>query len=127
MAIAQRSISSVLHDIIGNIQDIVRSEVRLAKTEITEELAKSRSAAVMFGAGALLVVFAALFLLLAAVYALSLVIPAWAAALIVGASVGAIAALCVSVGIKRFKTIRAAPKTAASMKENVEWAKQLTK
>ena len=127
MAIAERSISSVLHDIIGNIQDIIRSEVRLAKTEITEELAKSRSAVVMLGAGALLLVFCALFLLLAAVYALSLVVPAWAAALIVGAGIGAIAALCFSLGIKRFKTIRAAPKTAASIKENVEWAKQLTR
>ena len=127
MAIADRSISSVLHDIIGNIQDIVRSEMRLAKTEITEELAKSRSASVLLAIGAVLLMFCALFVLLAAVYALSLVIPAWAAALIVGASVGAIAALCVSVGINRFKTIRAAPKTAASMKENVEWAKQLTK
>jgi uncharacterized membrane protein YqjE len=127
MAIAERSISSVLHDIIGNIQDIIRSEVRLAKTEITEELAKSRSAAVMLGVGALLLIFAALFLLLATVYALSLVIPAWAAALIVALSVGVIAALCCSLGIKRFKSIRAAPKTAATMKENVEWAKQLTK
>jgi uncharacterized membrane protein YqjE len=127
MAIAERSISSVLHDIIGNVQDIIRSEVRLAKTEITEELAKSRNASVLLGVGGLLLIFSALFLLLAGVYALSLVMPAWAAALIVGVGVGAIAALFCALGIKRFKLIRAAPKTAASMKENVEWAKQLTK
>jgi hypothetical protein len=61
------------------------------------------------------------------VFALSLLVPEWAAALIVGAGVGAIAALFVGTGVKRFKAVRATPKTVASVKENVEWAKQLTK
>jgi uncharacterized membrane protein YqjE len=127
MPTAARPISAVLHDIIGNVQDIVRSELRLAKTEVSEELGKLGSAAVLLGVGALLVTFSAGFLLLAAVYALSLVMPGWAAALIVAVAAGAIAALCCGLGIKRVKAVRAAPKTAASMKENAEWAKQLTK
>jgi len=127
MSPADRSISAVLHDIVGNIQDIVRCEIRMAKSELTEELGKSRSAGVLVGIGALMLTFSALFLLLAAVYALSLLMPEWAAALIVGAGVGATAALCFSVGIKRLKAVRAAPKAVASMKENVEWARQLTK
>ena len=127
MSPADRTISAVLHDIVGNIQDIVRCEIRMAKTEITEELGKSRSAGVLVGIGALMLAFSALLLLLAAVYALSLLVPEWAAALIVGAGVGATAALCFGVGIKRFKAVRAAPKAVASVKESVEWAKQLTK
>jgi uncharacterized membrane protein YqjE len=127
MAIAERPISKVLHDIAGNIQDIVRSELRLAKTELTEELAKSRAAATLLGAGGLMLIFSALFVLLAIVYALSVVLPEWAAALIVGVGVGVIAVVCIGLGIKRFKTVRAVPKTAANVKENVEWAKQLTK
>jgi uncharacterized membrane protein YqjE len=127
MATAERPIASVLHDIVGNVQDIVRSEVRLAKTELREELKKSRPASVLLGVGALLLLFSVGFMLLAIVYALSLLMPGWAAALIVGLGVGAIAALCCGLGIARFKTMRAAPKTTASVKENVEWAKQLTK
>ena len=122
-----RPISAVLHDNVGNFQHIVRSEMRLAKTEFTEELAKSRSAAIWLGAGALLLIFSVVFVLLAAVYALSLVLPEWMAALIVGAGVGLIAALCVGLGISRFRRVRAAPKTTATLKENVEWAKQLTR
>lgn len=122
-----RPISAVLHDIVGNFQHIVRSEMRLAKTELSEELARSRSAAIWLGAGALLLAFSVLFALLAAVYALSLVLPGWMAALSVGAGVGLIAALCVGLGISRFKRARAAPQTAATLKENVEWAKQLTR
>ena len=122
-----RPISAVLHDIVGNFQHIVRSEVRLAKTELREQVRKSTSAGVMLGIGVVLLVFSVLFVLLAAVYALSLVVPAWMAALIVGAGLGLVAALCVAVGISRFKKVRAAPKTVASVKEDVEWAKQLTR
>ena len=71
--------------------------------------------------------FSVVFVLLAAVYALSLILPAWMAALIVGAGVGLIAALCVGLGISRLRRVRAAPRTAATLKENVEWAKQLTR
>jgi len=127
MTMANRPISAVLHDIVGNVQDIVRSELRLARTEISEELAKSRTAAMLLAVGALTLAFSVLFMLLAIVYALSAVMPGWAAALIVGAGVGVIAALCFGLGIKKFRAVRAAPKTAASVQENIEWAKQLTK
>ena len=127
MANADRPISSVLHDIVGNVQDIVRSELRLAKTELTEELAKARRGAVLLGIGTLMLWFSALLALLAIVYALSLVMPAWAAAAVVALGVGAIAAVFLTVGIKRLKTMRGVPKTAETLKENAEWAKQLTR
>lgn len=127
MAVETRPISAVLQDIVGNLQDIVRAEVRLARTEVSEEFAKARSAGVLCGAGAVLAILSATFLLLAIVYALSLVMPPWAAALIVAAGVGLVAMVTLRIGMKRFQTVNAAPKTAASLKENVEWAKQLTK
>jgi len=127
MAASPRPVADVLHDIAGNIQDIVHSELRLAKTELSEELGKSTSAAVLLGAGALLLTLSAVFVLLAIVYALSLVVAEWTAALIVGAGVGVIAAVCFGVGVKKFKAVRAAPQTVASIKENVEWAKQPTR
>jgi uncharacterized membrane protein YqjE len=123
----ERSISAVLHDIVGNVQNIVRSEIRLAKTEATEELGKARSAGVMLGVGALLLLLSAIFLLLSAVHALSLVMEEWAAALTVGAVVGVIAAFCCGAGMKRFKSVRPVPKTSATIKENVEWAKHPTR
>jgi uncharacterized membrane protein YqjE len=127
MAAAERSISTVLYDILGNVQEIIRSEMRLARTEFTEELGKLRSAGWLLGAGVLLAVFGVLFVLIAIVYALSLVIPAWAAALVVAAAVGVLAAIFLGAGFKRLKAVRAAPKAAAALKENVEWTKQLTR
>ena len=124
---AIRSIPDILHDVLANIQDIVRAEVRLAKAELGEELNAARSGALLIGAGAIAAIFSALFLLLACVYALGRVVPNWAAALIVAAAVGVAAAVTLGLGLKRFKTIQAAPKTAASLKENVRWAKQPTR
>jgi len=127
MRAADRPISAVLHDIVGNIQDIIRSELRMAKTELGEQLGKSRSAAILLGVGVLLLGCSVLFVLLAIVYALSLVMAGWAAALIVGAAVGLFAAVCLNLGIRKLQAMRAAPKTAESLKENVAWAKQLTR
>ena len=101
--------------------------MRLAKAELGEELNAARSGGLLIGVGAVAAIFSALFLLLACVYALGLVVPDWAAALIVAAAVGIAAAVTLGLGLKRLKTIQAAPKTAASLKENVRWAKQLTK
>jgi uncharacterized membrane protein YqjE len=127
MASAERSFSTVLRDIVANVQDIIRAEVRLAKTEATEELGKLGSASILLAVGVLMLTFSVLFMLLAIVYALSVTLPAWAAALIVAVGVGVIAALCCGLGVKRIKAVRAAPKTTATVKENVEWAKQLTR
>jgi hypothetical protein len=127
MAASIRSIPEILKDVLTNIQEIVRAEVRLAKAELGEELSRARSGGLLIAVGAVAAIFSALFLLLACVYVLGRVMPNWAAALMVAAAVGIAAAVMLSVGLKRFKTIQAAPKTAASLKENVRWAKELTK
>ena len=127
MVASIRSIPEILKDVLTNIQDIVRAEVRLAKAELGEELNRARAGGLLIGVGAVAAIFSALFLLLACVYVLGRLMPNWAAALIVAAAVGVAAAVTLGLGLKRFKTIQAAPQTAASLKENVRWAKELTK
>jgi uncharacterized membrane protein YqjE len=128
MSAEDRSLSEVLQDIIRNLQDIVRSEVRLARTEIREEAGKTKSSALLISAGAVTTLFALLFLLFTIVYALSLVMPSWAAALIVGSVLAVFAALLLMAGVRRFKKIHPVPeRTVGTLKGNVEWAKQQTK
>ena len=128
MSPAERPISVVLRELIHNLQDIVRSEVRLAKTEVRAELTKTLSASLVMAVGAVSGFFSVLFVLLTVLYALDLVMPAWTAALCVAAGVGIVAGITIRTGLTRFKTIHAAaPKTVASVKENVEWAKQQMK
>lgn len=117
-----RSIADVLGDIAGNVQHIVRAEVRLAKAELREDLAKARRTAVLFGAGAVMGGLALGFALLAATYALATVVAPPIAALIVAAGAAVIAFVCISVAKRPAREI-GFPKTVSTIQENVQWAK----
>lgn len=122
-----RSFPEVLQDIVGNIQDILRSEIRLAKTEMKEQAGMAGKAAGILGAGALLAAYALCFLLAAGALALATVLPPWLAALIVGAGSGLIGAVLIQVGRKKMKRVEPAPRRAIdSVKENLQWAKERT-
>jgi len=119
-AIRERSLADVLHDIVANIQDIVRSELRLASVEIRQELAKAASAGKVAAAGGVLALFAFALLLLAAVYALALVMPPWLAALTVAIVLAIAGSILISAGSKRLKLIHLKPeKTVASIRETL--------
>jgi cytochrome c biogenesis protein CcdA len=122
-----RSLSDLVQDIIRNIQDIVRSEIRLARTEVGEELTKAKTASVLMALGAVTGIFGVFFVLLTAVYVLSRLMPDWAAALIVAAGLSMIAAIMLTIGSRRFATVHGAPKTVKSLEENFPWAKQQSK
>ena len=125
MAPTERSVSDVLQDIVRNIQDIVRSEVRLAKTEVREEVAKAATASGLMAVGVISGSFSLFFFLFAAVYALALVMPNWAAALIVATALAIGAGVMLRLGAERFKHVHPAPdQTIESLKENLEWAKR---
>jgi hypothetical protein len=123
-----RSLSDVLRSIVDNVQDIVRSELRLAKTEIGVELAKAKQAGVLLGTGAACGFFAVLFALLAVVFGLGNVVPMWTAALIVAAALGIVGGCMYSAGRKRLRGVHALPERAVeTARENIQWAKQQIK
>ena len=123
-----RSIAAVLKDIVGNLQQIVRAEIRLAKVEVREEVAKAKRGAIFLVIGGLIAAMALGFVLLSAVYGLATVVQPWLAALIVGAAAAAIGGLLVSAGAKQFTQVNLAPpKTIATVQENIQWAKSQAK
>jgi len=123
-----RSAVDVLKDIVGNVQEIIRSEVRLAKAETRLEISKATSGSKTLAIGGVLGLYGGAFVLLAIVYALSLVVAAWLAALIVGLALAIPGALMISNGLTSLKRVNPAPeKTIETVKENVEWMKNQTK
>lgn len=119
-----RSFGELLQDIAASLQQIVRSEVLLAKIELKEEGIRAAKAGRLLAGGAAVGLYALGFLLLCCVYALTSVVAPWAAALIVGVALGIIAALLLNVGARRMKHVRPAPQeTIESVKQNVRWAK----
>ena len=121
----ERSFTVVLQDIMRNVQEIIRAEVRLAKAEIREEASKAFSSMVWVMVGAVCAAFALTFLLWTVVYAVGLVWPMWAATLVVAAVLGIAGAVMLSGGIRRMKDVSPTPeRTVETMKENVAWVKQ---
>ena len=128
MAETDRSIASMVSDIIGDVQQIVRAEVRLARAEIREEIAKARRGVLFVAAGAVFVLMAFGVGLLAAVYALAEVWPRWAAALTVGGVVAVAGFAVLAAGLKQFKAVSLPPeRTVSTIKENIQWAKTRTR
>jgi len=122
----ERPMAEVFRDIIANVQEMVRSEVRLARVEIREEASKTARAGAMLAAGAVLAMIAGVFLLVCLAQLLDLIMPDWAAALVVALALGIPAAILISKGRDRLK-IPMPEKTIENVKENVEWMKNQTK
>lgn len=124
----QRRVSDVLQDIVGNVQQIIRSEVVLAKVEIKEKAQRASKPAAVLATGTVLGLYGLGFLLLAAVYALSLVVAAWLAALIVGGVLAIAGGILVGKSRQALREIDPIPKkTVETVKENVQWAKDRIK
>lgn len=121
---ADRPLSAILSDIVGNVQQMVRAEIRLAKVELREEVAKAKRGALLLVGGALLGVLALGVLLLAAVYALSTIVAPALAALIVGVVAAVVAGAAAAAGAKQFSRVNLPPpKTSATVQETIQWAK----
>jgi uncharacterized membrane protein YqjE len=124
----QRSVSDVLQDIVGNLQQIIRNEFRLARVEINEKVARAKQPATILASGVVIGLYGFGFLLLALVYALSIVIPPWLAALLVSIVLAIGAAILVVSGRNALKQVDPVPeKTVQTVKENVQWAKERIK
>jgi len=124
----ERSVSEVFQDILRNLQEMVRSEIRLAKVEIRGEAKQALSSGVWIAAGGIAAMSAWSFLMWALAYTLATRMPMWAATLIVALVMSAAAAALIMGGIRRAKRIHPIPeRTVESVKENLAWIKQPTK
>jgi len=79
----QEPLGAIVHRISEQVPELVRSELRLAQVELTEKGKAAGIGAGLFSAAGLLGLFALATLIAAGVLALDLVLPAWAAALVV--------------------------------------------
>jgi uncharacterized membrane protein YqjE len=123
-----RSIGTVLKDIVGNVQQIVRSEIRLASVEVREEAGKAGRSAALVMAGGAIAVLALGCALIAAISLLATIVALWSAALIVAAVTGVVGAGFIAAGMRRMRQITMTPtRTLAALEENIPWAKAPTR
>jgi cytochrome c biogenesis protein CcdA len=124
----EQSMVELIRSIAADTGSLVKKEVELARQEVTEAVtARIKGVAAMAAAGVLGLV-ALVFLATAGAWALALVMPNWAAWLIVGAVFLLLAAGAVLFGKARMRSPSFSPEeTKRTVKEDVAWAKQQLK
>lgn len=117
------SLGDTVMGIISDVQNVVRGEVQLAKTELKEDATQMGKGAGMIGAGVFFGLIGFIFLMLGVTYVINQWLELWLSALIVGAALVVIAAILAMSGKKQIQSASLKPdKTIDSLKEDQEWA-----
>jgi hypothetical protein len=121
----ERPLGEVAKELTSDLSLLVRQEIELAKAEM---VAKGRLAATglgMFGGAGIVALCAAGAVTAFLVLLFSLFLPDWAAALLVGAGLAAVAYVLINQGRERLADAgKPVPEqTIETVKEDVEWAK----
>ena len=125
----ERSLGELFAELSRETSALVRSEVALAKTELSEKAAKAGRDAGMIALGGALA-HAGLLVILSAVVLLLIQagLTSWLAAAIVGVGVAVVGYLMARKGIVALKNEDITPRqTMDSMKETAQWAKHQTR
>lgn len=121
----ERSLGDLFSELANETSTLVRQEVALAQTELTQKATRVGKNVGYLAVGGAIAYAALLAILAAIVIGLSYFIPAWAAALIVGVVVGVVAFLMVSSALNALKKTNLAPReTVESLKEDAQWLKR---
>ena len=119
---ASRSLFQLISDLPKLLVALAKAELAKLKAELTEKAKYAGVGIGLFACAAGLVFFALGCLIAAAILGLALVLPGWAAALIVFGALVLIAVVLALIGVQNFKRMGGAvpEKTVASIQEDVE-------
>jgi uncharacterized membrane protein YqjE len=122
---APEGLGTLITGIIKDIQDLMRAEVQLAKTELKEDASAAGKAIAYIAVGALIGLVGFIYLMLAVTYLLDKWVDRWVAAAIVGAVLAIIAAILALSGKNKLSASNMKPdQTIDTLKEDQQWAKQ---
>lgn len=99
----ERSFGELVSDLTDQVKRLVRDEVRLGVLELKQKSTRMGVGAGLFGAAGLVALFGAGALVAAAIMALALVLPGWAAALVVAGALFVVAGISALVGRTQIK------------------------
>ena len=115
---AEPSIGTLVQSAMADISTLVRSEIELAKTEITGSAKKAAIGGGAFGAAAVVLGFSSFFLFIAVAEGLTaLGLPRWVSYLIVWALLVVVAVIAALVGRRMVRRIEKPERTMESLRE----------
>ena len=120
----ERSLGDLLGELAGETGTLVRQEVALAQVELTQTATTVGKNIGFLAVGGAVAYAAVLGFLAAIVMILSHYIPAWTAALLVAAIVGAVAYFMIAAALARLRKTDPMPRaTIETLKEDATWLK----
>lgn len=120
----KRPIGVVISSIVDGVRTLFRQQVELARIEAGEAVAERAKGAGMMAAAGVVGLFALVFVAASGSAALDLVLPRWAAHLIVAAVFALIAGVLVLAGRRAIRTAPTPQRTQEQLKEDARWAKR---
>lgn len=125
MSEPEKSLRDLMRDLVEQVSRMLRHEVDLARAEVGEKASQASNGAAMLAAALAVGIGAVVVLLFSAVAALSAVVDAWLAALIVGATAALFAAMLASKGRSNLKAGNLMPsRTMDSVRHDARFAKE---
>ena len=121
----ERSIGDLFSELAGETTTLIRQEITLAQTELTQKAVNTGKNVGFLVIGGAIAYAALLAVLAAIIIGLGSVIPMWLSAFIVGIVVGIIAAIMVFSSLNKLKNTDLAPQqTIETLKEDAQWLKK---
>lgn len=111
---AELGLGEIVKSITGDVKQLVRDEVQLAKSELVPAAKNAGIGAGMFGAAGYFAICALSILYFAAAFGLAEVVPTWLAFLIVGVALLLVAAVLGLIGLALVRRVKAPRRTIAS-------------
>lgn len=120
----ERSIGELFGDLAREISTLVRQEIALARSEMTQSATHAARDIGMLVVGGLILYAGVLALVAAAILGVAVALPAWASALIIGVAVVALGGAMAWLGISALRREHLAPEqTIETVKEDAQWLK----
>ena len=125
LAREEKSLGDLFTDLAANTGKLVRQEVALARTELTDKATTAGKHIGFLAVGGLVGYASVLGVLAAVILLLGQYIPVWLSALIVSAVVGVVAAFLIMSAIKGLKNMDPLPReTIETLQEDATWLKK---
>jgi uncharacterized membrane protein YqjE len=124
----QPTLTALVSGIVHDVQELVRQEINLARTEVKQEWDKAKTAAGALMAGMVLLAVGGVLLCFMLVYLIHFFgVPLWGCFGIVGGVFTLVGLVLTGMGYSQANRINVIPpQTAQTLKENVQWIKNQT-
>ncbi len=120
----ERSIGELFTELAGETSTLIRQEVALAQAELTQKATKAGKNVGYLAVGGSIAFVGFQALIAALIIGLAYVIPAWAAALLVGVIIVVAGAIFIVSALNSLKSMDAVPRqTVETIKEDGKWLK----